>query len=57
MCGFVQEFQVNASLPKGITASFLVLIPKKDHQQSLFEYRPISLIGSLYKIIAKLLTL
>ncbi|CAJ2637710.1 unnamed protein product [Trifolium pratense] len=52
---FVLEFQENACLPKAVTASFLTLIPKKDHPQNLFDYRPICLIGCLYKILSKLL--
>ncbi|GAU38105.1 hypothetical protein TSUD_317920 [Trifolium subterraneum] len=31
--GFFSEFHSKASLPKAITASFLALIPKKDHPQ------------------------
>jgi hypothetical protein len=30
-------------------------VPKKDHPQDLFDFRPICLIGSLYKILSKLL--
>jgi hypothetical protein len=52
---FVCEFHENAVLLKAVTASFLTLIPKKDHPQGLFDYRPICLIGSLYKILSKLL--
>ncbi|MCH87539.1 LINE-1 reverse transcriptase like, partial [Trifolium medium] len=52
---FLQEFHDNACLPKALTASFLTPIPKKDHPQDLFDYRPICLIGSLYKILSKLL--
>ncbi|PNX71762.1 cysteine-rich receptor-like protein kinase, partial [Trifolium pratense] len=52
---FLKEFHENAVLPKAVTASFLTLIPKKDHPQDLFDYRPICLIGSLYKIVSKLL--
>ncbi|GAU49942.1 hypothetical protein TSUD_408370 [Trifolium subterraneum] len=51
---FLTEFHENAFLPKALTASFLTLIPKKDHPQNLFDYRPICLIGSLYKILSKL---
>lgn len=57
MCGFIHESFLNATFPKAISASFLALIPKKDHPQSLFDYMPISLIGSLYKIMPKLLVL
>ena len=52
---FVDEFHVNGSFPKGNNASFLALIPKINHPQSFNEYRPISLIGCMYKIIAKLM--
>ncbi|PNX70644.1 cysteine-rich receptor-like protein kinase, partial [Trifolium pratense] len=52
---FLNEFHRNAVLPKAVTASFLALIPKKDHPQHLSEYRPICLIGILYKILSKLL--
>ncbi|KHN41454.1 LINE-1 reverse transcriptase like, partial [Glycine soja] len=36
-------------------ASFLALIPKVKHPQTFDDYRPISLIGCMYKVIAKLL--
>ncbi|GKV53163.1 hypothetical protein SLEP1_g59701 [Rubroshorea leprosula] len=52
---FVQEFYSNGRLVKGSNASFIVLIPKKENPQGIEEYRPISLIGVIYKIIAKLL--
>jgi len=52
---FLHEFHGNAILPKAITASFLALIPKSDSPQELNDYIPICLIGSLYKIVAKLL--
>lgn len=38
-----------------MSASFLALIPKNGSPQELSEYRPISLIGCLYKMIAKVL--
>lgn len=44
-----------AKIPKAIIASFLTLIPKKDNSQALDEYMPISLINSLYRILAKIL--
>ncbi|GKU96282.1 hypothetical protein SLEP1_g9530 [Rubroshorea leprosula] len=53
--GFVQEFHRNGKLVYGSNASFIVLIPKVDNPQKIEEYRPISLIGVMYKIIAKLL--
>ncbi|XP_058768559.1 uncharacterized protein LOC131642300 [Vicia villosa] len=52
MCNY---FYLKGSLVKSITSSFLVLIPKTNNPQSLGEYRPICLVGSIYKIIAKIL--
>jgi len=36
-------------------ASFIALIPKVANPQNLNQYKPISLIGCMYKIVAKLL--
>ncbi|GKV29208.1 hypothetical protein SLEP1_g38154 [Rubroshorea leprosula] len=53
--GFVHEFHEFGKLNKGLNTSFLVLIPKTENPQKIDEFRPISLIHSMYKIIAKLL--
>ncbi|GKV16062.1 hypothetical protein SLEP1_g26767 [Rubroshorea leprosula] len=52
---FVQDFWEQGSLARGSNASFIVLIPKKENPQGIEDYRPISLIGIMYKIITKLL--
>ena len=52
---FLDEFYVNGIFPKGCNTSFIALIPKVAGPQNLNEYRPISLIGCMYKIVAKLL--
>ena len=52
---FLDEFYVNGIFPKGCNASFIALIPKVADPQNLNEYRPISLIGCMYKIVAKVL--
>lgn len=52
---FITEFHRNGKLVKGINTTFIVLIPKVDNPQRLNEFRPISLVGSMYKILAKLL--
>lgn len=36
---------------------FIALIPKNDGARELGDYRPISLVSSLYKIISKVLSL
>ncbi|GKA08064.1 RNA-directed DNA polymerase, eukaryota, partial [Tanacetum coccineum] len=40
---------------KGINSSFIALIPKSQGANMVKDLRPINLIGSIYKIIAKLL--
>ncbi|GAU51654.1 hypothetical protein TSUD_243660 [Trifolium subterraneum] len=52
---FLFKFHDNAKLPKAITSSFLALIPKKEHPQTLSGYRPICLVTSLYKILSNVL--
>ena len=52
---FMVEFHRNGKLAKGINSTFIVLIPKVDCLQRLNDYRPISLVGSMYKILAKVL--
>ena len=52
---FIHEFHVNGVFPRGCNASFIALIPKVSDPQHLNEYRPISLIGCMYKIVSKLL--
>ncbi|CAJ2647900.1 unnamed protein product [Trifolium pratense] len=52
---FISEFHRNGRLTKGLNASFIALIPKVNSPQSLNDFRPISLVGSLYKILAKVL--
>jgi len=52
---FLDEFYANGCFPRGCNTSFIALIPKVSEPQILNDYRPISLIGWIYKIVAKLL--
>ncbi|PNX79707.1 cysteine-rich receptor-like protein kinase, partial [Trifolium pratense] len=52
---FISDFHRNGKLAKGINSTFIALIPKIDSPQRLNDFRPISLVGSLYKILAKVL--
>ncbi|MCH95604.1 cysteine-rich receptor-like protein kinase, partial [Trifolium medium] len=52
---FIAEFHRNGKLSKGLNSTFIALIPKVDSPQRLNDFRPISLVGSLYKILAKVL--
>ena len=40
---------------RSLDATFLVMIPKKGNVEDIEDYRPISLLGGLYKILAKVL--
>ena len=40
---------------KNLNTTFLVLVPKKGGAEDFKDFRPIGLVGSLYKILAKVL--
>ena len=50
-----REFHANETFIRSLNATFLVLIPKKGDAEDLKDFRPISLLGSLYNILAKVL--
>ena len=50
-----RDFHANETFIKSLNATFLVLILKKGDVEDLKDFRPISLLGSLYKILAKVL--
>ncbi|RVW48807.1 putative ribonuclease H protein [Vitis vinifera] len=49
------EFHRSGIINQSTNASFIVLLPKKSMSRRSSDFRPISLITSLYKIIAKVL--
>ncbi|GJW13276.1 RNA-directed DNA polymerase, eukaryota [Tanacetum coccineum] len=51
----VLEFFESGHIPRVCNASFIALIPKVHDAKIVKDFRPISLIGSIYKIIAKIL--
>lgn len=51
----VEEFWLSSRLPRGCNGAFIALIPKTENPQSFKDFRPISMVGCLYKIVAKLL--
>ena len=53
--GFFREFFLNDQFVKSLNATFLVLVPKGRTVEDLKDLRPISLVGSLYKILSKVL--
>nr|GEX66209.1 RNA-directed DNA polymerase, eukaryota [Tanacetum cinerariifolium] len=52
----VRYFFNHNDIPTGFNSSFIALVPKIPDANLVKDLRPISLIGSLYKIIAKVLT-
>lgn len=52
-----EEFYERGIISKGMNATFIVLIPKKKDTSYFLDFRPISLVGSLYKIISKVLSI
>ncbi|RVX02750.1 LINE-1 retrotransposable element ORF2 protein [Vitis vinifera] len=50
-----KEFYEQSAFIKSMNSTFLVLIPKKGGAEDLGEFRPISLLGGLYKLLAKVL--
>ena len=53
--GFFKDFFQNDQFVKSLNATFLVLVPKGSTVKDLKDLRPISLVGSLYKILSKVL--
>jgi hypothetical protein len=54
MCLFL-EFHDSAKLPSCFSSYFITLIPKVLCPHQLCEFRPIALLGSLYKLLSKVL--
>jgi len=47
----VHNFEEEGRWPRGTNASFISLIPKVENPHCLNEFRPISLVGCMYKIV------
>lgn len=51
------DFHEMCFLDEGSNATYIALIPKKEGAKQLSNLRPVSLVGSIYKIISKCLAL
>ena len=51
----LQEFYDQEAFERSLNTTFVVLIPKKVGASDVKDFRPISLTGSIYKIISKVL--
>ena len=49
------NFHTQAVFEKSLNTAFLTLIPKKADAVEIKDFRPISLVGGIYKIILKLM--
>nr|GEV35264.1 RNA-directed DNA polymerase, eukaryota [Tanacetum cinerariifolium] len=54
VCDAVRFFFKIDNIPNGCNSSFIALIPKIPDANMVKKFRPISLVGSVYKIIAKI---
>ena len=52
----VLEFFVNGNTIRHLNVTWVSLIPKVENPTSIEDYRPISMVGALYKIISKILS-
>nr|GEY68241.1 cysteine-rich receptor-like protein kinase [Tanacetum cinerariifolium] len=53
--GCIKYFEASGIIASGCNISFVVLIPKKAHPLGFSDYRPISLIKCIYKVVSKIL--
>jgi hypothetical protein len=53
--GVFIDFYARGKFEKSLNATFISLIPKVSGASELKEFRPISLISGIYKIIARVL--
>ena len=49
---FFRDFHEWCRFVRSLNVTFLVLVPKKRGVEDLKDFRPISLVGSLYKLLA-----
>ena len=52
----LHNFHKQAVFERSLNVSFLALIPKKADAVEVKDFRPISLVGGMYKTISKVLT-
>ena len=50
-----KHFHRYSVFERSLNASFLTLIPKKTNAVNIKDFRPISFVGSVYKLLSKVL--
>nr|CAN79448.1 hypothetical protein VITISV_004425 [Vitis vinifera] len=53
--GLFREFHLHGTFQRSLNSTFLLLIPKKEGAEDVRDFRPISQVGSVYKLLAKVL--
>lgn len=48
---FLGKFHRNGKLTKGVNSTLIALIPKVNSPQPFNDFRPISLVGCMYKVV------
>ncbi|RVW82252.1 hypothetical protein CK203_041736 [Vitis vinifera] len=51
----LKEFYIHGTFQRSLNSTFLLLIPKKEGTEDLRNFKPINLVGSMYKLLAKVL--
>ena len=51
----MNDFHLSSVISRGVNETYIVLIPKKHGSWKISDFRPISLVISLYNIISKVL--
>ena len=52
---FFDHFHRSSEFERSLNASFLSLIPKKNNAINIKDFRPIRLVGNVYKLLSKVL--
>ncbi|XP_070664898.1 uncharacterized protein [Malus domestica] len=55
VCALVRELMQGSSSPTSLNATYIVLIPKVPHPETVSQFRPISLCNYSYKVLSKVL--
>ena len=55
LMGFFKKIYERGRFVRSLNTTFLVLVPKKGEADDLRDFRPINLVGGLYKLLAKVL--
>ncbi|GMJ09511.1 hypothetical protein like AT1G43760 [Hibiscus trionum] len=57
ICNFFKDFYQGNVIDRNYNHSFIVLIPKVNNPSTMEDFRPISLVGCIYMLLAKVLAL